>query len=227
MKPDPSLDEYKSRWAATYEHANYERGLAAYFLRQSHQWCERRFGSGDRFARVLEVGAGTGVHLSAVRHQFDEYWLTDADPQLLEQGRDRLRLDDARVRVQAEDATRLSFADGSFDRLIATHVLEHLPQPHRVLREWVRVVRPGGVLSLVLPCDPGLAWRCGRRLGPRRALLRQGLPYDYWMAREHINPLHNLLAYLRYYFDDIEEDWRPLRLPSIDLNLFYIAHVRR
>jgi phosphatidylethanolamine/phosphatidyl-N-methylethanolamine N-methyltransferase len=60
----------------------------------------------------------------------------------------------------------LSVPSASFDRLIATHVLEHLPKPERVLREWARVVRPGGTLSLILPCDPGLARRLGRHFGP-------------------------------------------------------------
>jgi len=226
VKPDPSVAEYQANFSATYESANYGRGLAAYFLRMSHVWCERRFDRADHFSQVLEVGAGTGVHLKSVRHSFDEYWMTDLNQPLLDQFAANGPTKEGRICVKSEDATHLSFADHSFDRLIAAHVLEHLPNPHRVLREWVRVVRPGGVISLILPCDPGLAWRWGRHLGPRRALLQRGLAYDYWMAREHINPIHNLVSFLRYYFDEIDESWRPFFLPSTDLNLFYIAHVR-
>lgn len=226
MKPDPSAVEYQENFTATYEAANYGTGPAAWFLRKSHEWCEGRFDRAEHFPRVLEVGAGTGVHVRSVRHRFDEYWMTDLRQPLLDQFTTEDRSQNGRIFVQSEDATRLSFADRSFDRLIAAHVLEHLPNPHQVLREWVRVVRPGGVISLILPCDPGLAWRSGRHLGPRRALIRKGLAYDYWMAREHINPIHNLIAFLRYYFDGIDEAWRPFLLPSIDLNLFYIAHIR-
>ena len=225
MKPDPSFDDYQKKWTAAYERSNYDSGLAAYFLRMSHEWCERKFDCNDRFTRVLEVGAGTGVHIRSVRHGFDEYWMTDLNIRMLEQiptsGSSA-----GRIFVKSEDAARISFGDHSFDRLIATHVLEHLPNPHQVLREWVRVVRPGGVISLVLPCDPGLAWRWGRNLGPRRMFMRAGIAYDYWMAREHINSINNLVSLLRYYFDDIEESWRPLLVPSMDLNLFYLAHIR-
>jgi ubiquinone/menaquinone biosynthesis C-methylase UbiE len=130
------------------------------------------------------------------------------------------------VRIACEDATRLSFPDDSFDRVIAAHVLEHLPAPNLALREWVRVLRPGGVLTLVLPCDPGIAWRLGRRLGPRSRFERAGIAYDYWMAREHVSAIDKLVAYVRYFFADVEERWLPLRIPSIDVNLFYIAHAR-
>ena len=52
------------------------------------------------------------------------------------------------------------------------------------------------------------------------------MEYDYWMAREHINPINNLVALLRYYFPERQESWAPLRIPSMDLNLFYLAHLK-
>jgi ubiquinone/menaquinone biosynthesis C-methylase UbiE len=227
IRSDPDHDEYLRRWTSLYQRSNYDKGLAAYFLRKSHEWAERPFGADDHFARVLEVGAGSGEHLEHVRHRFDEYVMTDANPAFLEQAAAKRRSSArGRIVVAREDATRLSIADGAFDRLIATHVLEHLPQPQAVLREWARVVRPGGTVTLVLPCDPGFLWRFGRRLGPRATFTRAGIDYDYWMAREHINAINNLVTFVRFYFDDIDERWLPLRIPSMDLNLFYIAHVR-
>lgn len=228
MQPDPSFDEYHSLWSKTYDKGNYDRGLAAYFLRKSHAWCEHPFGPAVSFSRVLEVGAGTGMHLGYVRHRFDEYLVTDASEQTLEyaRNRDRLRpMGNGAIRYGVEDATKLSFADAQFDRLIAAHVLEHLPDPHRVLREWVRVVRPGGIISLLLPCDPGMAWRLGRTLGPRATFTKAGIAYDYWMAREHINAINNLVAMCRYYFPVRSEQWFPMRVPSMDINLFFIAHL--
>ena len=43
--------------------------------------------------------------------------------------------------------------------MIAAYVLEHLPMPHDVLRDWFRVVKPGGVQSMGLPCNQ--AWPGG------------------------------------------------------------------
>lgn len=224
MKADPSHQDYVQRWAELYESHNYNSGLAGYFLKKSHVWCEQEFTPGDHFSRVVEVGAGSGIHVDYVRHGFDEYVMTDLNPPMLKKIRDRSRA--GRVTAARENAAALSFSDASFDRLIATHVLEHMPSPHEVLREWARVLKPGGVMSLVLPCDPGVSWRIGRAIGSRGKFIRAGIEYDYWMAREHINPINNLVPILRYYFEDVREQWLPCRVPSMDINLFYIAHVR-
>lgn len=54
------------------------------------------------------------------------------------------------------DATDLSgVAAGSYDFLLSSHVLEHLANPLRGLHEWLRVVKEGGVLVLVLPHRDG------------------------------------------------------------------------
>lgn len=223
--PEPDHALYLAQWAALYDGKNYDAGLAGYFLRKSHEWAEAAWGPEQHFSRVLEVGAGTGAHIGHVRHGFDTYYLTDMHPAMLEQAAVRAG-SKGNVLVQTQDATKLTFDDDTFDRLIAAHVLEHLLRPHEVLREWVRVLKPGGVLTLVLPCDPGLLWRMGRYAVARRNFVKAGLEYDYWMAREHVNPINNLVAFVHHYFSDIDERWLPARIPSMDLNLFYIAHLR-
>ena len=100
------------------------------------------------------------------------------------------------VVIEKQDATSLTYSDHSFDRLIATHVLEHLPNPVQVLKEWNRVIRPQGVISIVLPCDPGMLWRLGRYLGPRRNAKKLGIAYDYLQAAEHINSIFNLIVFI-------------------------------
>jgi phosphatidylethanolamine/phosphatidyl-N-methylethanolamine N-methyltransferase len=228
MRAEPDIERYNSSLAAAYDHLNYGRSLSSFFMRRGHALLERRFGRDAHFAKVVEVGSGAGEHLGFVRHGFDEYVLTDWNDIRLERARaalpDALR---AKVKVAREDATRLSLASGSVDRLVACHILEHLPEPHEVLREWHRVLRRGGVLSILLPCDPGLLWRLGRMLGPRANARRAGIDYDYWMAREHVNPIGNLVVFIRYYFDKVEELWYPARIPSTDLNLFYLCHVTK
>ena len=227
IRDDPDHDEYLRRWVELYERANYDEGLSGYFLKKSHLWAERPFGDDIHFGKVLEVGAGTGIHVGYIRHTFDEYWMTDLNPAFLERAAaQRGRRTHGDVRIDRQDAGSLTFPDSSFDRVIAAHVLEHLAQPHRVIREWVRVLKPGGVLSLVLPCDPGMAWRIGRAVGSRGKFVKAGIAYDYWMAREHVNSINNLASFVRHYFGDVQETWMPFKVPSMDLNLFYIAHAR-
>jgi len=50
------------------------------------------------------------------------------------------------------DADKLPMlADGSEDFVIANHLMEHLPDPIAAMKEWYRVLRPGGILFLGLP----------------------------------------------------------------------------
>jgi SAM-dependent methyltransferase len=49
------------------------------------------------------------------------------------------------------DALTLPFADGSFDRVIAAEVLEHVPDHVAAVLELARVLRPGGTLAVTVP----------------------------------------------------------------------------
>jgi SAM-dependent methyltransferase len=49
------------------------------------------------------------------------------------------------------DALRLPFADATFDRIIASEVLEHLWDDSGAIAELVRVLRPGGRLAVTVP----------------------------------------------------------------------------
>lgn len=49
------------------------------------------------------------------------------------------------------DATGLPFADGAFDAVFTSHLIEHLANPVAALREWLRVVRVGGHVANVIP----------------------------------------------------------------------------
>ncbi|WP_432825136.1 class I SAM-dependent methyltransferase [Dactylosporangium sp. CA-092794] len=96
--------------------------------------------SGD----VLEVGAGTGALWAyAGTAALGSLTLVDFSAAMA-----------ARLagvpggRVVRGDATRLPFAPASFDTVIANHMLYHLDDPAAGLREFARVLRPGGRLAV-------------------------------------------------------------------------------
>lgn len=222
---DQAWLDYRARFAEVYDNSNYSSPLQSAVMRASHRLTEQQFQEHDHFSRVLEIGAGTGEHLGFVRHTFDQYTLSDLDARTLEVAKRKLSEKFSnKLLFETQSAEKLRYADDSFDRLIATHVLEHIYQPHLALKEWARVVKHGGMLSILIPTDPGIAWRLGRHLGPRKNAIAQGIAYDYVMAREHVNACNNLIALLRHYFPDRTEAWWPFPIPSIDLNLCFVCH---
>jgi SAM-dependent methyltransferase len=108
---------------------------------------------------VLDAGAGFG------RHAFE----------LARQGANVVALDYAAGEVEATratftamaeageiaeerfvgglqgDATRLPFADNSFDRVITSEVLEHIQADTAAIAEFVRVLKPGGTFAATVP----------------------------------------------------------------------------
>ena len=109
-----------------------------------------------RAARLLDVGCGT----ARSREVYDERveWYVGLDLSLGALLRARQRAST----LTRGDATRLPFADGSFDVVAFSSVLHHLPDRPAALREARRVLRPGG---WVFAFDPNL-------LHPAMALFR-------------------------------------------------------
>jgi len=53
--------------------------------------------------------------------------------------------------VQASGDDLPMFADGELDYVVSRHNLEHYVDPVKTLREWLRVLRPGGTLAIIVP----------------------------------------------------------------------------
>ncbi len=69
------------------------------------------------------------------------------------QGRNYLSFDLERFGMEKGDITALRYADNSFDYFLCFHVLEHVPEDVKAIREIFRVLRPGGQAILQVPID--------------------------------------------------------------------------
>lgn len=224
MKPsveDPKWAAWLEAAPTIYEQIYYQQNsVVARVNASGHKLIELDFDQSTHFGQVIEVGAGTGIHLNYVRHSFDRYVVTDISPDMLRVAEERHK-DKSNVAFQVADATSLPFDDGSFDRLISVYNLEHLPEPHRVLEEWKRIVRPGGDISIAIPTEGGIAWNLGRYLTTRRDFAKRGLDLDYIISREHINACYRLRAFIAHTFPQRRERWSPLHVPSPHVNLIF------
>jgi SAM-dependent methyltransferase len=146
------------------------------------------------FGRSLEIGSGTGYFTLNLMQEgvIRAGVCTDVSPGML----DALRANAGRLGLDVEtvacDAAALPFEDASFDLVLGHAVLHHLPELARSFAEFMRVLRPGGVLLFAgepsrygdriaaLPKRAGLAaaplWR--RAVGAREAVHGNGGPPD-------------------------------------------------
>jgi SAM-dependent methyltransferase len=170
-------------------------------------------------ARVLDLGCGFGRHAFAAARAGGAVVAVDAAAAevrdvratfaaMVEAGELDARACHAGA-VQG-DALRLPFASGAFDRVIASEVLEHIPDDASAMAELARVLRPGGTMAVTVPrCGPEVVnWllsdayhdvpgghvRIYRRATLRRRLTRTGLVP---VGSHHAHALHSPYWWLR------------------------------
>jgi phosphatidylethanolamine/phosphatidyl-N-methylethanolamine N-methyltransferase len=159
----------------------------------THRLLERGFTESDSFSDVLEVGSGEGEHLPFVRHAFTSYCMSDIRPP-------RASIEDPRVTFIQADVQSLPVADAVYDRVISTCLLHHVENPVHTLEEMRRVARPGGVVSIMIAADPGLAYRLAQGVSSGRQYRKMG--FGDWRAlhamehRNHAGSLHHLINYV-------------------------------
>ena len=111
------------------------------YARQSLPWLPTE-------GRVLEIGHGPGLLLEALAAGID------LSPGMIRQARRRLQRAGLPARLVRGDAVALPYRTGSFDGIVATFAISAIPDGGAAMREMARVLRPGGVLSLVDACLP-------------------------------------------------------------------------
>ena len=101
---------------------------------------------------ILDLGAGEGFVQMALRDAFGcRVAALDADAAILRQGLARGTETAGAVSLLG-DGLRLPFPDGIFDAVVCSEVLEHVPDDAGVVGEIARVLKPGGVAALTVPC---------------------------------------------------------------------------
>jgi phosphatidylethanolamine/phosphatidyl-N-methylethanolamine N-methyltransferase len=104
----------------------------------------------QRQGRVLEVGVGTGLSLSAYQPHLEIIGI-DYSEDMLERARRRVSDEGlSHVReLRQMDARHLDFPDGHFDTVVAMYLVSVVPDPERVMAEMARVCKPGGQVIIV------------------------------------------------------------------------------
>ncbi|MCU1485667.1 MAG: Methyltransferase type 11 [Actinomycetia bacterium] len=108
--------------------------------------------------RILDLGCGGGRHAFEAARRGAIVTAVDLDLGELKAVRDTTyamvqagEIPEGRISPANGDALRLPFADGTFDRIIASEVMEHIPDDHAAAKELTRVLRPGGTIAVTIP----------------------------------------------------------------------------
>jgi SAM-dependent methyltransferase len=178
------------------------RGLEAFFHRNRARAVRRltaRYALAD--GPILDAGCGTGLNL---RHLPAGSTGIDINPRNVELIRTRL----PNHNVIEGDIEAMPFADGTFATVLCTEVLEHVPDPAAAIREFRRVLRPGGVLIGSVPAR-SLVWKL--------RFLSSTCP--------HSEPFHN--EYLPHEVRRMLGGWSVQRLgySLLHFNVMFVARV--
>ncbi len=140
------------------------------------------------FNNVLEIGAGDGEHLyyeKLNKKKLKNYFALDIRKNMLS----RLNKKFAEVNsIEGDCQKKTGFKSNFFDRVIAIHVLEHLPNLPKALFEINRIIKKNGIFQVIIPCEGSLAYSLARKISAERVFKkRYNMSYDWFIEREHLN----------------------------------------
>jgi SAM-dependent methyltransferase len=221
----------QSKWPKRFpEFTAEQQAVREDFMQHWHEVLPARFGAVERFnhgwpaktarpnERTLEIGSGLGEHLdSEPGFARAGYVASELRPEMA----DRIRERHPDVEVVAADCQqRMPYEDASFDRILAIHVLEHLPDLPAALAEIHRLLRPGGRFVAVIPCEGGLAYSLARRVSAQRVFERRyKMPYKWFIESEHINVPDEIREECGAFFREERSRYFPLLAPMTTFNL--------
>ncbi|MFP4120176.1 class I SAM-dependent methyltransferase [Coleofasciculus sp.] len=121
--------------------------------------------------RVLDAGCGEGVLSCLAAQQGVDVVGIDISYPNIEAASRLAKLWNVTVEFLQADAEHLPFSDNSFDVVLSSHVLEHLPNLHQGLRELYRVTRNLALIAMPTCLNPACwvllggesYWKIGRR----------------------------------------------------------------
>ena len=202
----------------------YATGFTGFLKGIVHKLMEFPFRN-SRVEKILEVGAGRGIHLNYVNEEFDKYYMTDIviDKDL------KFNNSPEKLFIMEQDAQNLDFENDNFDRVIATCLIAHLDDPIRALGEWRRVTKNKGDITIYVPCEPGLLLRLFRFVFILpKSLLRGVSEFNSSIVLEHRNSYLLVKYSMKKEFEGDEVKLRRYPFPflSWNFNIFAIASIK-
>lgn len=216
--PEMSLEKKKINddWQKYFHNIN--RDKFSSITHWGHEYVARN--APANFIKTLEVGPGLGEHLKYEKLS-DEQKNNYVGIEMRNNMAEEIRLNYPFVKILIGDCQDyIDYPTGYFDRIIAMHILEHLPNLPMFLKQACRLLSDNGVLQIVIPCEGGIGYSLGRALTSKRIFeKRYKLPYGEFISYEHVNNAREIVKELKKYFILKDRKFYPSKIPFIDANL--------
>lgn len=100
----------------------------------------------QRKLRILDVGTGTGYFAVLLGAKGHDVTGIDLTPAMIDEATALSAELGILAHFEVMDAQNLSFPNESFDAVVTRNLTWTLPEPKRAYSEWLRVLKPGGIL---------------------------------------------------------------------------------
>ena len=215
-----------------YSNGFMREGLTGFIFSKVNRMIEKKFNKNTYFENILELAATDYNHVGYVKCQYKKYIVSDIDTKNFK----LTNPPNEKIDVLCVDAKDLrQFSNDQFDRIIVTCLVQHLEGMNHALREWRRVLRPGGYISIYVSCEPGFLLRGSRFLlnqsRARYSLRKKQSRYDHlaFVYAEHKSYYLAVKYAIKEIFekDLVDTAAFPFRFLSWNFNLWKIYTIKK
>lgn len=154
-------------WSDRYTEGN-QLSPMFFVRRQAVAALLEKLAGGKQLDRAIDFGCGTGPYLPLLRQHAREVVGIDIAEGMIDEAKRNVPADIGGVTLQTGSVLDLPFPDNHFDLAVTVGVVEYFDEPEAMLREALRVMKPGAPIVITLPNKLGV----GRISGlPRTASL--------------------------------------------------------
>lgn len=156
MKSDQDLLDLKNkirgRWDATWDYDDHHNhGVNSEIEKELWRNEIATLLGHNQDLKILDIGTGTGfLALLLARLNYD-VTAVDWSMTMMQKAKEKATACQIPVHFEVQDAENLTFPDASFNAIVSRHVLWTLADPFRASKEWVRVLKLGGMVITDIP----------------------------------------------------------------------------
>ena len=218
-----------------YKNSNYEKmnyfGLAGVLFKINHWLLE--MGVDQKYnEHILEVGGGAKLHLEFIKSKNiktytiidDKFFLKSIEFQKKKYNKINFYF------IDYKDQKAIKKIKKKFTRLISSHAFEHFLEFEENFLKLLPLLKKESLLSIALPCDPGIFWRVLQYISYFKQKKIYGWKNfkqkDLDDSRDHLISVQNIIKVLSFYFKKISFKFFPFFIPIVWLNIFLIIQIK-